>query len=92
MTQIVDINTRRQNTNVQLCLSEELESEFLGLTKQLCWRQMMDKYELSDIIKIMYSYLNSENRYIIDNFIDENPSLKVKYNNLESRELKQSVN
>lgn len=92
MVQLIDITTLRENANSKLLVAEELENELLGLTKQLFWGQLMEKYDKDEMISMMYAYLSSENRGHVDSFIEENPNLKLKYNNLSLRVLKKSAN
>ena len=91
MRQLIDINAARQNTNNKQCLDRELESEFIGMVKQLCWNQMSEDYDMPELIRFIYSYLNYENRSFIDNYIEENPALKLKYNDLTLHTLKKSA-
>lgn len=91
MRQLIDISAARQNINNKQCLDRELESEFIGMVKQLFWNQMSEDYEKPELVNFVYSYLNYENRSFIDNFIEENPALKLKYNDLTLHTLKKSA-
>ena len=91
MRQLIDISTARQNINNKQCLDRELESEFIGMVKQVFWNQMSEDYEKPELVNFVYSYLNYENRSFIDNYIEENPALKLKYNDLTLHTLKKSA-
>lgn len=92
MLQIIDINTLRKNANDKPRVDEGLENELIGFTKQLFWGQLTENYDKDEIVNMMYSFLSSENRCMVDSFIEENPNLKIKYNNLSLRCLKKSAN
>lgn len=92
MLQIIDINKMRKNANDKVRVDEGLENELLGIVKQLYMNQLREKYSKDKLICMMYAFLNHENKHIVDSFIEENPNLKVGYNNLALRCLKKSAN
>lgn len=91
MRQLIDISAARQNINNKQCLDRELESEFIGMVKQLFWNQMSENYEKPELVSFVYSYLDYENRSLLENYIEDNPSLKLKYNDLTLHTLKKSA-
>ena len=91
--QIININTVREHANEKLCISEELENEFIGLLKYLFFSQMSEQYEKVEFVRLFSSYLNLENRELLEEFMDENPNLKSKYQlALLPQPLKKSAN
>ena len=92
MTRLINFDATRRNTNDKLPVDALLESELVGLVKQLYWSQMEEAYDKRDLIYMMSSHLNYQNRCFIEDFIEEHPTLKIKYRNLVAHDLKKSAN
>lgn len=92
MTQLIHFQTAKQNSYDKCVVDAALENELLGFAKQLYWSQLVDTYDKSELIQMIFCHLSFENKGILEKFIEENPSLIVKYHNLALRSLKKSAN
>ena len=72
-------------------VDEDLENEFMGFLKTLFFKQVTEEYGKVEVARLMYQQLNFENRCFLNEFMDKNPDLKIKYN-LTPRPLKKSAN
>ena len=92
MTQLIDFNSARKNTKGKSFNDTGLEKELLGFTKQLYWSQLIGEYDDCELIHMMYTHLSFQNKGYLEDFIEENPSLKIKYGDLVLHNLKKSAN
>ena len=89
--QLIEFNIERDNTKDKSHVDEEIENEFFGFAKQLFFKQVTEDYGKVEVMKFLYQQLNFENRCFLDDFIEEHPRLKNKYN-LAPKPLKKSAN
>lgn len=92
MTQLIDFNSARKNTKEKCVIDTALEKELAGFAKQLYWSQLMEEYDDCELIHMIYVHLSFQNKGFLEDFIEENPRLKLKYGDLVPHNLKKSAN